>query len=316
MDRGPVRRPQPQHSPRVFALFGALVLSSMPFSGLAQVDPVCGLKAAAVLGGDSNPHLEQHASLRSVIDAQLASDHFVETFAAFVNTRFNRGLAMTAEEDAVYYVVRHVLSNRLPWSQVYLGEFGWSGPTGYPKIDPDPAGVGYFTAPSWIRRYAGNDLDGYMLFAAYRVIHNTTGVVLVPSPFNADANSNLAGRQRPECRGCHLDSAVPLDPVARFFPRRSGFGDRMVLTPAENTPAQIAGRPVASLRELLQVLLATDDYRFFTCRMVFEYTYGRPESTCEALVFDRCVDALVATDDIRAAITAVVDDPAFCGGGR
>lgn len=289
---------------------------SLPASAAAQLDPVCGLKAAAVLSGDSGPPLDSHATLRSLVTELLAQDHFIETFSTFVNSRFNRGLAMIAEEDAVYYVVRHVLSNRLPWTQVYLGEFGWSGPGGYPKIDPDPQGIGYFTAPAWIRRYAGNDRDGYMLFAAYRVVSNTTGIVLVPSPFNADASSDLAGRARMPCRSCHLEGPIALDAIARFFPRRSGFGAQMTFTPPENTPARIAGKDVQSLREVLRALLQTDDYHFSTCRMIFEFAYGRPESTCEAAVFDRCVDTLTATDDIRAAITSVVDDPAFCGGAR
>lgn len=279
----------------------------------AEVDPVCALKAAASLAGESRVDASKYASMEALVAEVLASDRFVEVFSGFVNARFNRGASMTAEEDAVYYVVRHVLSGRLPWSQVYVGEFGWSGPGGYPKIDPDPAGVGYFTAPAWVNRYAGNDLDGYMLFAAYRVIQNTTGIVLIPSPFNADANSNLVGRARPECRSCHLDSPLALDALARFFPRRNGFGARMTLTPPENTPARLAGKDVASLREALNALLKTDDYLFWTCRMIYEFAYGRAESTCEALAFDRCTATLARTDDIRAAITEVVLDQGFCG---
>lgn len=275
------------------------------------VDPVCGQRIAAALSGDPRADVAQPQN--ALVRGQLASEKFVELFARFVNTRFNRGLAMSAEEDAVYFTVRHVLTNNLPWSQIYLGEFGWEGPGGYPRIKPDPAGVGYFTAPQWVSRYAGNDLDGYMLFAAYRLVQNTTGIVLVPSPFNADENSNVAGRERGGCRYCHLDSPLALDRIARFFPTRTGFGARMVLTPPANTPAQLAGNhTVSNLRELLGVMLQTDDYRFWTCRTVFEFAYGRPESACEAEVFDRCVDALVATDDIREAVAAVVEDPTFC----
>lgn len=315
MSRHPSARPSSALAPwaasRRAALLAALVSLTAPAH--AQLDPTCALKAAAALGGEPSPKLAMHGSLGSLVEELLASPHFVETFASFVNSRFNRGASMTAEEDAVYYTVRHVLTERLPWSQVYLGEFGWSGPGGYPKLIADAAGVGYFTAPEWVRRYSGNDLDGAMLFAAYRVVQNTTGLVLVPSPFNADASSGAVGRERPACRSCHLEGPVALDRIAAFFPKRQGFGSRMTLTPPTNPTATLAGREVRSLRELVAALLDTDDHRFWMCRLVFEYAYGRPESTCEAPVFDRCVDALVRTDDIRAAIASVVDDAAFCG---
>lgn len=278
----------------------------------AAIDDACALKTAAVLTGDPIPNLE-HEDMAAFVAEQLASNKFVELFSAFVNTRFNRGLAMSAEEDAVFYVVRHVLENDLPWTDLYLGNWGWAGPGGYPQVIDDPNGVGYFTAPAWVRRYAGNDLDGYMLFAAYRVVQNTTGIVLVPSPFNANADSNFEGRQRNECRHCHIDSAVALDKIARFFPRRTGFGTNMVLTPPENGAQELLnGRTVHDLRELLGALLETDDYKFWTCRLVFEYTYGRAESACEAPLFDQCVATLEATNDIRQAVATVVGDPSFC----
>lgn len=312
MSRVHIPRPQARPLRRlVTTLLWTAVLGASP-AALSEVDVRCGLKVAAALTAEPNPDLAA-ADLRALVDEQLQSPHFALLFASFVNTRFNRGLSMRAEEDAVFYVVRHVLENQLPWSQVYLGEYGWTGPQGYPEIVADPNGVGYFTAPGWVRRYAGNDLDGYMLFAAYRVVQNTTGIVLVPSPFNADQSSDFEGRQRPECSSCHLESPVALDKIARFFPRRTGFGNQMTLTPPENGPQELLnGQTFNDLKQLVAGLLETDDYRFWTCRLVFEYLYNRPESACEALVFDQCVAALEETDDIRDAIVAVATDPSFC----
>lgn len=289
-----------------------LLISVSAAPAAAELDYACAVKAAAVLTGDPLANLE-HEEMAAFVDEQLESEKFHYLFAAFVNTRFNRGFGMRPEEDAVYFVVRHVLANQLPWSDLYLGAYGWAGPYGYPEVIEDPNGVGYFTAPPWVQRYSGNDLDGKMLFAAYRVVQNTTGIVLVPSPFNANADSNLLGREREDCRYCHFDSPLALDKIARFFPTRSGFGEQMTLTPAENpTQELLNGRTVSNLRELLGALLQTDDYKFWTCRMVFEYTYGRPESACEATVFDQCVAALEETDDITRAIAAVVADPSYC----
>lgn len=270
-------------SPGLWSLvltIAAVTLVARAAPARAQLDPRCGLKVGAAISADPSPNLA-HESMAALVEEQLQSPEFIALFASFINTRFNRGLSMSAEEDAVFYVVSHVLENDLPWSDVYLGAWAWGGPSGYPQLTDDPSGISYFTAPGWVRRYAGNDIDGAMLFAAYRVVQNTTGIVLVPSPFNADQNSDYEGRQRQPCASCHLESALALDKIAAFFPTREGFGNAMVLTPPANTEQELLnGRSYTNLRELLGGLLQTDDYRFWTCRLVFEYTYGRPESAC------------------------------------
>ena len=55
-------------------------------------------------------------------------------------------------------------------------------------VAPDPEGLGYFRSDAWMRRYAGNEEDGYRLSAAYRILQNTTGLELT-------ATTNVAGRR-------------------------------------------------------------------------------------------------------------------------
>jgi hypothetical protein len=243
----------------------------------------------------------------------LASENFVKGFAGFINARFNRTQGEKDSQEAVYFAVRHVLANNLPWRDVFAGRFGWVHPN-LTEIVEDPTGVGYFTNLAWQTRYAGNDVDGFMLIAAYRIVQNMTGKVLVPSPFNGDASANVVGRSNEPCRSCHFDSPFALDKIARLLPMRRGAGARVELLPPQGGPVEILdGASYNDLRSAVERLIDSDDHRFWTCRTVFEFLYGRPEYACESLVFDACVDAYTARGDIRDAIRAVVLDESFCG---
>ena len=63
---------------------------------------------------------------------------------------------------------------------------------------------------------------------------------------------------------------------------------------------------------LVTALVASDHFKFNACRHVFNFLYGRDETTAEATVFDKCVDALTAQGTIQAALSAVAKDPSFC----
>lgn len=246
----------------------------------------------------------------------LAGAGFRRRWASFLNSRFNAQPGLTAEDDVMTAVVDYVLANDRPWKDVFVGRFALSGPSGYPKIADEPTAPphGFFGLAPWQKRYAGNEENGVMLQAAYRILRATIGLELVPSPQNATGDATLTGRQRAECRSCHFDSAYALDHVAALLPwKRTGIGARATIDPQTPTPQQLFdGRTVASLDELLATAVDSDAFAFWSCRLAFEFAVGRPETGCEAPVFDACVDALKSTGDIRAGIAAIMQDPAYC----
>lgn len=246
----------------------------------------------------------------------LSQPGFRNRWAAFLNSRFNAQPGLTAEDDVMTAVVAYVLEHDRPWKDVFVGRFSLSGPSGYPKIADDPTAppYGFFGLAPWQRRYAGNEENGVMLQAAYRILRAVIGLQLVPSPQNATGDATLTGRQRPECRGCHFDSPYALDHVAALLPWvRKGIGSRATLEPHTPVPQVLFdGRTVQSLDELLAVAVESDAFSFWSCRLAFEFAVGRPETGCEAPVFDACVDALRTTGDIRAGLRAIMQDPSYC----
>ncbi len=241
---------------------------------------------------------------------------FTERWASFLNSRFNAQPGLSAEEDLVIPVVRFVLENDRPWKDVFVGRFSTTGPGGYPRISdaPEQPPYGVFGLPPWLRRYAGNASDGKMLQAAYRILKATVGMQLVPSPQNASGDASLIGRQRAECRSCHFDSPYALDHVAALLPwYRKGQGERATVEAQVPTPHQLFGdRTVGSLDELLTLAVESDAFLFWNCRLAFEFAVGRPESGCEAPVFDACVDTLRQTQDIRQALAVIMQAPSYC----
>jgi len=248
----------------------------------------------------------------------LEQPGFASRWAAFLNSRFNAQPGLTAEDDVMVAVVRFVLENHRPWKDVFVGRFSMTGPGGYPKIVDDPARppYGFFGLAPWLKRYAGNASDGKMLQASYRILRAVVGLELVPSPQNATGDASLMGRQRPECRSCHFDSPYALDHVAALLPwYRKALGSNATVEAQVPTPQVLFdGRQVQSLDELLALAVDSDAFHFWSCRLAFEFAVGRPETGCEAPVFDACVDALRQTGDIRAGLTAIMQQPSYCEG--
>lgn len=248
-------------------------------------------------------------------DEALAHPAFFDRFASFINSRFNPEPGRNHAADASWYVVRHVLANDLPWRDVFVGRFNVPNKD-YPTVQADPNGLGYFTSEGWLLRYAGNEPDGWLLVAANRILQNTIGSERVAAANNSEADipNDAQGRQAAACAGCHYLGPYALDHVARVLPRKQVTNGRTTFLPPPGTPQPVLNRSVSTTRELVETLVASDAFNFWTCRLAFEFVYGRPEYACEAALFDRCVDAFVATGKVQAAVKVLVDDPALCGG--
>ena len=247
--------------------------------------------------------------------AVMNSDDFRDRFASYLMRELNNAPAEDRFQDALYTMTVDVLKERRPFSDLFKGKLTikLSPTTARYYVTDDPDGLGYFRTSGWMVRYAGNEGEGIRLTTAYRVMHNLTGMKLT-AVNNAEAGDvSKKGRESPHCRGCHYDGWAPLDPIAALFGKRRGIGASIeFLPPDPGVSATVAGHVVKSDRELVELLVASNDYKVRMCRLMFKFVYGRDETSCEAPVFDRCVDVLNAEDSAVKALDTLVSQGGFC----
>jgi len=243
----------------------------------------------------------------------LETPQAIRTIARFTNSRFNPEPATNLAGDGVYAAAKFILTNKKPWRELFVGRYVINHTNNIITEDPQAPALGYFGSVGWQGRYLGNAPDGLMLRAAYRVLHNTVGLKLVPSAVNFEGDATAAGRERAECRGCHFDSPYALDKVAQLLPRKVGVGGAAKPQVVAVTPQLIlGGLTVRDFEHLVDTLTQGEAFAFRTCRLAFEFAYGRPESGCEAPAFDRCVDAFTSTGLMTDALASYFEDPAYC----
>ncbi len=204
------------------------------------------------------------------------------------------------------------MQNNRPYAELFTGAYAVDA---LGVVTTDANGLGYFRSRSWMVRYAGNELAGYRLVSAYRILQNTTGLRLSATTNVVGVDLSTTGRTALACRGCHYDGWFALDKVARVLSTRQGTGATMTFAaPAPTAVPQIIldNRTIANDRELVTALVASDHFKFNACRHAFNFLYGRDEGTADAAVFDKCVDALIAQGTMHAALAAVAKDPSFC----
>lgn len=279
-------------------------------------DPVgsCARRMCNTLGiAINNSGIQDATTAQSMVRTWLRRGEAIKTFASFVNSRFNAAPGANLAEEALWHAVKYVLTERLPWRDLYAGRFRVDTTNGRVTPDSTRPALGYFGSPGWQKRYQGNEPDGYMLQASYRTLQNTVGFTLRAAPNNASGDATATGRERAECRYCHYESPYALDKVARLLPRRVGFGIPARIEVVPVTPQTLfSGVEVRDHEDLIQTLVNSDAFNFWTCRLAFSFVYGRPESACEAPIFDRCVDAFAATGMMEDALASLMEDPGYC----
>jgi hypothetical protein len=283
----------------------------------AEVSERCAIRLSiSVLGKSPSADLLSSPDPQSAVDAMVGTPEFAERFARFFNAETNGGPSATPVDEPVYWLAKHIVTQKKPWTDMFVGPYAIVPNAAGTAMDvkDDANGLGYFRSPAWMKKYAGNEDQGYMLVAAFRIIQNTTGLELVPSIGNPGDDRTANGRQVAPCKSCHFDAWYALDTYAKLLPKRKGMGDTMTFTPPTEGPQQILGKSIADDKALVQALVDSDGWRFQQCRNVFKFLYGRAENQCEAPVFDKCVDALMTQKTIQSAVTAVAKDPSFCAG--
>jgi hypothetical protein len=287
--------------------------------------------AVAFTGKSASSSLLASTDPQSLADALVTAPEFIERFASFLNSRLNPG-PRTADLEPSFYLARYILQNGKPWADLFTGPYdvddngnvrvttgsatGVVANTGNgdQAITATP-GLGYFRTRNWMFRYAGQELAGYRLTSAYRIVQNTTGIVLHAAVVQPGQDVSSGGREtNVVCASCHFQGAFALDKIARVLSKRVGTEHNfMTFSPPTEVPQVILdNRPISSDEELVRALVGSTHFKFNTCRHVFNFLYARDETTNDALVFDACVDALDRTGMIQQALLAVAKAPSFC----
>ncbi len=300
----------------------ALIAALLTFSAQAQtVEELekrerCAVRLSIALTGKApTSDLLQSVDPQAQADALLDTTDFIERFARFTNTSFNRNPGATSEEDAPYYVAWEVLSKRKPWKDLFMGQYRVEkNAADAIVVVPDVNGLGYMRSPAWLKRYAGNEPNGVKLSTAYRIFNNIIGLKLTPSTNSPDSDITATGRQASGCRACHYDGMFALDTAASVLSKRVGDGAGMTFqAPNLTVPvSMLGGIQVRNDKELITALANSESFNFRTCRMAFEFLYGRRENRCEGPVFDRCMKEFRTQGTLQAAVATVVKDPSFC----
>ena len=271
--------------------------------------------AVALTGRSPDAALLADPNPQTQVDGLLAGPAFIERFSRFVNARFNDEPGATSADDATYHLSKHIITNRLPWSDLFLGSFRVDMVNGNVAVVADANGLGYLRSPAWLKRYAGNEEQGVKLSTAYRILNNTTGISLTAAVVVPGLDVSAQGRKNAACAGCHYDSWFALDKVSSVLTKRVGTGDTMRFEAPTAGPQQLLGKTISDDKGLVTALVNSPDFDFNVCRVAFGFVYGRNELACEGPLFDRCIDAFRAQRTMQAAIATLTRDPSFCREG-
>lgn len=272
--------------------------------------------SGTLLGKAPDAALLSSTNPQNSVPALLTSPDFNERFARFVNAKFNPDVGEIAAEDAPYFLAKHILENNRPWREMFVGQYEVRRPIGGPanqaEVIVNTNGLGYFRSRAWMLRYAGNELDGYRLVAAYRMINNTLGVTL-----KAAANTDgvdADGRKGPACAGCHYNNVYGLDLIAKILSKKvvGSGGNISFSAPNEGPQVLLGGVTVSNDKQFVTAMVNSIDFRFNACRLAAEFVYGRAEYKCEGPAFDACMAAFPSNGDIRDAVAAYATHSTFC----
>jgi hypothetical protein len=305
-----------RRTPRHFLL--AITVFLFPLLAAAQdadFNKRCSTRlSSALLGTRDGGLLDGSADPRARVDELLGRPAFVERFSRFINSKFNREPGTMAAEDATYYLTRHVLQNQLPWKEMFVGKFRVDrGATDtQATVVADANGLGYFRSPIWMKRYAGNEAEGYRLVTAYRMLNNVLGVELKAAQNTDGVDAN--GRKVAPCVSCHYNPTFGLDSIAKILSKRdiTDMTGTKFIAPSEGPQLLFGTKMISDDAAFVGTMVEATEFPFHACRLAMGFLYGRDEYACEGPVFDVCMKAFAADGKITSAIGAIAKDPSFC----
>jgi hypothetical protein len=273
--------------------------------------------SVALLGSSPDPTLLQAANPQDQVDTMLADPAFAERFGRFINATFNPDPGANAAEDATYWLAKEIVSTGKPWKDMFVGKYNVDvaagGPASNVVVTDDANGLGYFRSTPWLQRYAGNEPAGYKLVTAYRMMNNVLGLQLVASTNAPNADISATGRMAQPCATCHYEGPFALDKVARILTLRHGTGANTTFSaPPDSPQVLLDGQTLADDEQFITAMVNSDSFRFRTCRLAYEFLTGRSERTCEAALFDKCMDTFGTVGTFQSALGVFAKDPGYC----
>lgn len=262
----------------------------------------------AFLGAAPSADLLASNDPKREVDAFMKRPEFQERFARFINTQFNDAPGASALEDAPYYIVKRVLTDGRPWSDVFMGKFRLAPIASNVAVFEDAEGLGYFRSEDWYRRYEGNEEKGVKLATAYRIMNNVVGLRVSASTGTPTTDQTATGREAAGCRHCHYDSWFALDKVASILPVKGASFDSYKGGARE----MLGGKQIANDEELVRTLVESENFSVNACRLAFRFLYARDDNRCEGTILDRCVDTFKAEKSIQSALKSIAQEPTFC----
>ena len=302
-------------------LITTFILSSLSLSAFSQEAELlkdrCATRLSiSILGKSALPKLLESNDPQSMIDTLLEDRRFIERFSRFINSEFNDEPGQNRLQDAPYFVVRHVLTNKLPYKNIFIGPYNISVPEGNNNVvvQDDPAGLGFFRIKAWMDRYAGNETDGYRLVAAYRMLNNVLGTHMIATTNAPNTDLSATGREAAGCRGCHYDAWFALDKIASVLSKVQRDEDmNITYIDPDNTPKEVLGEFfVKNDKELIETMVNSDEFAFNSCRLSFKFLYGRSENKSEAALFEQCMQSFKSSELIQDALATIAKDKNFC----
>lgn len=266
------------------------------------------------LGSSPSSQLLKSPDPQSEVEKLLTNPDFHERFARFINSQMNDQPGATPEEDAAYHLSKYILANNLPWKDLFVGPFDVRPANqGRIRIVDDADGLGFFRSAAWLRRYAGNELEGLKISTIYRMMNNALGLKLTATTNAPGADLSATGRAAPACRSCHFDNWYALDKNAALLSTVRRRGNDITFRPPDGEPKEVlGGLMLRDDKDFVTAMVNSEQFSFNVCRVVFRFLYGRDENSCEAEVFDKCVDAFKDSGMIQSSLSTVAKDPSFC----
>jgi hypothetical protein len=62
----------------------------------------------------------------------------------------------------------------------------------------------------------------------------------------------------------------------------------------------------------MNILVSSEDHKYFVCKTAYKYLTGRPENTCGKPVMDKCLTAFKSSGKIRDALKSIATEATFC----
>ncbi|MBK7861793.1 MAG: hypothetical protein IPJ65_24890 [Archangiaceae bacterium] len=183
--RGAPRRP---HMTRPIIAVTLLMSAAASAQALtAEQRERCAIRLAAnLLGTAPTPALLAATDPRNEVPNLLQAPPFIDRFAAFINTRFNPEPVPYRVQEPAYFLTRKLLTENKKWKELFVGPYVFTRQTGDTNGVMDPVitedavngGYGYFQSPEWRTRFRGNELEGFRIVHAYRILNNALGIEL------------------------------------------------------------------------------------------------------------------------------------------